>query len=210
MKQISLSGSPRENVGKKDAAALRKSGNVPAVLYGGAEQVHFSIAENDAKKLVFTPNVYKVELDINGKKVKAIVKDTQVHPVNDGVLHMDFVEIVDGKPVKVKLPVKLNGNSRGVLNGGKLSQLYRKLAVVGMEADIPDQIDIDITPMRIGNKIRVSDLEFPGIKLLDAESSVVVAVRAARGAQDDEEEEEEGAEGEAAAEGAEGAEAAAE
>lgn len=197
MKQLKLSGSLRENVGKKGAAQVRKAGNVPAVLYGGSEQVIFSIEENAANKLIFTPEVYNVELDLGSKKVNAIVKDVQQDPVTDRVLHLDFMEIVDGKPVKVKLPVRLEGSARGVMAGGKLSQLYRKLQVVGMESDLPDAITVDIEPLRIGEKVRVSDIEVPGVKMLDAATSVVVAVRAARGAMagDDEEEEEEGAEG---------------
>ncbi len=208
MKQLSLSGSPRENVGKKDAAELRKQGKVPVVLYGGSEQLHFCLEENDAKKLVFTPDVYKVEFDIAGKKVRAILQDVQIHPVTDRIQHMDFMEIQEGKTIKVQLPVILEGQARGVLNGGRLSQLYRKLTVVGMESDLPDAINIDISPLRIGHKKRVGDLSHPGVEFLDAASSVVVAVRAARGAMEDEEEdEEEGAEG---AEGAEGEEKAAE
>ena len=123
MKQLSLSGSPRENVGKKGTSLVRKEGRVPAVLYGGKEQMVFSLEENDAKKLVFTPEVYKVELDVAGKKTKAVVKDVQIHPVSDDILHMDFMEILDGKPVKVKLPVRISGSSVGILAGGKLSQL---------------------------------------------------------------------------------------
>lgn len=196
MKQLSLSGSPRENVGKKDAASLRRQGKVPAVLYGGSEQVHFFLEENDAKKLVFTPDVYQLDIEVGGKTYTAILQDVQMHPVTDRVQHMDFMEIVEGKPVKVKLPVILEGQARGVLNGGRLSTLFRKLGVVGMASDLPEAITIDIAPLRIGMKVRVGDLNVPGIEFLDGESSVVVAVRAARGAMDDEEEEEEeGAEG---------------
>ena len=205
MKQLSLSGSPRENVGKKDAAELRRQGKVPAVIYGGSDQVHFYINEIEARKMVFTPDVYMLSIEVDGKTYKAVLQDLQIHPVNDRIQHMDFMEVVDGKPVKVKLPVALHGQARGVLNGGRLSTLYRKLSVTGKETDLPDAIDIDIAPLRIGMKVRVGDLNVPGVTFLDAESSVVVAVRAARGAMDDEEEEEEG-EGEEGAEGAEGAE----
>ncbi len=207
MKQLSLSGSPRENVGKKDAAALRKQGKVPAVIYGGAGQVHFYLEENEANKLVFTPKVFVVEIAIDGKKYKTILQDFQVHPVKDNIQHMDFLEVVEGKSVKIKIPVVLEGQARGVLNGGRLSRLFRKLHVEGMESDLPDAIKINIAPMRIGEKTRIGDLNYPGIKFLDADSSVVVAVRAARGAIEDEEEGEEGEEGaegteEGAAEGA--------
>ncbi len=203
MKQLSLSGSPRENVGKKDAAALRKQGKVPAVIYGGAGQVHFYLEENEAKKLVFTPKVFLVEIAIDGKKYKTILQDFQVHPVMDNIQHMDFLEVVEGKSVKIKIPVVLEGQARGVLNGGRLSRLFRKLHIEGMESDLPDAININIAPMRIGEKLRIGDLNYPGIKFLDADSSVVVAVRAARGAIEDEDEDEEGEEGEEGAEGAE-------
>ena len=209
MKKVSLSGSPRENVGKQDAADLRRNERIPAVLYGGEKQIHFSISENDAKKLIFTPNVYIVELEIKGEKVKAIVQESQLHPVTDRILHIDFLQILDNKPFKIKIPVRLEGFSRGVQNGGRLRQNFRKLKVLGLEQDMPEAVVIDITSLRIGHKRRVSDLSIPGIKFLDPLNAVVVGVQTARTAIADDEEDEleelEGAEG--AAEGAsEGAE----
>ena len=210
MKTVTLSGSPRENVGKQDAADLRRNERIPAVLYGGEKQIHFSISENDAKKLIFTPNVYIVELEIKGEKVKAIVQESQLHPVTDRILHIDFLQILDNKPFKIKIPVRLEGFSRGVQNGGRLRQNFRKLKVLGLEQDMPEAVVIDITSLRIGHKRRVSDLSIPGIKFLDPLNAVVVGVQTARTAiadddDEDELEELEGAEG--AAEGAsEGAE----
>ena len=209
MKTVTLSGSPRENVGKQDAADLRRNERIPAVLYGGEKQIHFSISENDAKKLIFTPNVYIVELEIKGEKVKAIVQESQLHPVTDRILHIDFLQILDNKPFKIKIPVRLEGFSRGVQNGGRLRQNFRKLKVLGLEQDMPEAVVIDITSLRIGHKRRVSDLSIPGIKFLDPSNAVVVGVQTARTAIADDEEDEleelEGAEG--AAEGAsEGAE----
>ena len=209
MKTVTLSGSPRENVGKQDAADLRRNERIPAVLYGGEKQIHFSISENDAKKLIFTPNVYIVELEIKGEKVKAIVQESQLHPVTDRILHIDFLQILDNKPFKIKIPVRLEGFSRGVQNGGRLRQNFRKLKVLGLEQDMPEAVVIDITSLRIGHKRRVSDLSIPGIKFLDPFNAVVVGVQTARTAIADDEEDEleelEGAEG--AAEGAsEGAE----
>ena len=116
MKTVLLSGSPRENVGKQTAVELRRKEQVPAVLYGGEKQIHFSITENDAKKLIFTPNVYVVELDIKGEKIKAIVQESQLHPVTDRILHIDFLQIIDNKPFKIKIPVRLEGFSKGVTN----------------------------------------------------------------------------------------------
>jgi large subunit ribosomal protein L25 len=202
MKTVSLSGSSRKSVGKKGATELRNQDRIPAVLYGGKEQVHFSISENEAKKLIFTPNVYLIDLEVNGKKVKAIIQETQIHPVTDRILHIDFFEVNESNPFKVKLPVTLSGFSRGVRNGGRLRQNFRKLHVMGLVGDMPDDINIDITPLRIGHKKRVSDLAISGLKFLDPSNAVVVGVQTARAAVEDEEEE--------GTEGAEGAEASAE
>ncbi len=201
MKTVSLSGSLRENVGKKDASLLRRSNRVPAVLYGGEEQVHFHIEENDANKLIHTPNVYIIELDIDGNKQTAILQETQFNPVTDRAIHMDFLLVTEDKPVRINIPVSLNGFSVGVRNGGKLAQNFRRLKVEGLAKDLPDTIDIDITDVKIGDKVRVSDMTNEGIKFLNPATAVVVAVQMARGATTatEEEEEEEAAE-EAAAE----------
>jgi large subunit ribosomal protein L25 len=204
MKTVSLSGSSRENVGKKDATLLRREGKIPSVLYGGKEQVHFHISENDAKKIIFTPNVYVVELEVNGSKVNAIIKDVQLHSVTDRVIHIDFLEIMDGAAVKIKIPVKTTGFSIGVRNGGKLSQNFRSLLVEGKVADLPDTIEVDITAVKIGHKIRVSEMNVPGLRFLDPAGAVVLGVAMSRGASMVEEEEEE--EEEAVEEGVEGAE----
>ncbi len=213
MKTVSLSGSPRENVGKKGAASLRTEERVPAVIYGGKKQIHFSITVNEAKKLVFTPNVYLVEIEVSGKSYKVILQEVQSHPVTDRVLHLDFLEISDEKQFKIKLPVRLIGFSRGVRNGGTLRQNFRKLKVMGLAKDMPEAIEIDISPIKIGEKRRVSDLAFNGLKFLDPSNAVVVGVQTARAAIEEEEEEEEveaveGEEG-STAEGAEGAQEAA-
>lgn len=201
MKKVSLSGSPRENVGKKDAASLRKSGNVPAVLYGGDEQVHFHIGELEASKLYHTPDVYVIELNVDGKSFKAIIQEVQLHPVSDKIVHIDFLQVFDDRPVKVKLPLKLTGFSIGVRNGGKLRQHFRRVTAVGLLKDLPESVEVDISPLRIGHKRRISDLAVEGVKFVDAPSAVVVAIQMARGASmDTEEESEEEAEGEAAAE----------
>ena len=212
MKTVSLSGSPRENVGKKGAASLRTEERVPAVIYGGKKQIHFSISVNEAKKLVFTPNVYLVEIEVSDKSYKVILQEVQSHPVTDRVLHLDFLEISDEKQFKIKLPVRLTGFSRGVRNGGTLRQNFRKLKVMGLAKDMPEAIEIDISPIKIGDKRRVSDLESKGLKFLDPSNAVVVGVQTARAAiQEEEEEEVEAVEGEegATAEGAEGTQEAA-
>jgi large subunit ribosomal protein L25 len=201
MKTLSLSGSLRENVGKKGAAELRRQERVPAVIYGGEKQTHFSLSYNDAKKLIVTANVFVVELEVNGKKTKAIVQEVQLHPVTDRPVHLDFLEISDTKPFKIKLPVRLEGFSRGVRNGGNLRQNFKKLNVFGLEKDMPEAIIIDITELKIGHKKRVADIASSGLTFLDPENAVVVGVLMARAVIEDEEEEEiEGEEG-ASAEG---------
>ena len=197
MKVSQLSGSPRANVGKKDAKAVRDAGQVPCVLYGGGTQTHFSITTLAAEKLIFNPDVFQVELDIDGKKAKAIVQELQQNPITDKIVHIDFLELDDKKPVKVALPVRVTGSSRGVMAGGKLLQVFRRLKVIALPGDLPEAIVVDITKLRIGQSIRVGDLEAssPGVKFVDAKSAVVVSVKMARGASkaaegDDEEEEE--------------------
>ena len=200
MKVVQLSGSLRANVGKKDAKAVRNAGNVPCVLYGTGEQTHFSVRSVDVEKIIFSPDVFKVEIDIDGKKVTTLIQELQMHPVTDKPVHVDFLELTDGKEVKVGIPVQTTGRSKGVLNGGRLLQVFRRLDIVGLPKDLPDAIQLDISPLRIGQAIRVRDIQIPGVKLLNDPSAVVVSVKMARGAADiddeDEEEGEEGAEGE--------------
>lgn len=203
MKTVQLSGSPRASVGKKDAKAVRNAGRVPCVLYGTGEQTCFSVRDVDMEKIVFSPDVYQVDLDIDGTKKKAIIQELQIHPVTEKVQHVDFLELTDNKPVKIGIPITLSGRSKGVLNGGRLQQVFRRLTVLGLPKDLPATVDIDITELRIGMSKRVSDLVLPGIKVLDDPNAVVVSVKMARGAMDVEEEETEGEEG-AEGEGTEG------
>lgn len=182
MKTAQLSGSLRANVGKKDAKTLRNEGLVPCVLYGQGEQTHFAVKRVPLEKLVFSPDVYQIELDIDGKKAKAIIRELQQHPTKDTVQHIDFLELNDAKEVRVKLPVRLSGSSRGVRAGGKLMQVFRHMQCQGLPSALPEEINIDISPMRIGQSFRVSNIEIPGVKILDPANAVVVAVKMARGA----------------------------
>ena len=182
MKTAQLSGSLRANVGKKDAKALRNEGLVPCVLYGQGEQTHFAVKRVPLEKLVFSPDVYQIELDVNGKKTKAIIRELQQHPTKDSVQHVDFLELNDTKEVRVKLPVRLTGSSRGVMAGGKLMQVFRHMRCQGLPSSLPEEIKIDISPMRIGHSYRVSNIEIPGVKILDPANAVVVSVKMARGA----------------------------
>ncbi|MFN2430051.1 MAG: 50S ribosomal protein L25/general stress protein Ctc [Cryomorphaceae bacterium] len=206
MKTVSLSGSSRKNVGKKDASALRSSGQVPCVIYGGKEQAHFSVDLVELGKYVYTPDVFRFELEIDGKKTEAILKDMQFHPVTDEIIHADFLEIIEGKPVKMKLPVRVIGNAIGVKNGGVLATNFRRVDVLGLAKDFPDSVVVDISHLRIGMAVRVNEIQYPGVTLLHNDNSIVVAVKNARGAIEDELEDEEGEEGEEGAEGAEGEE----
>lgn len=191
MKVAQLSGSTRTNVGKKDAAQLRKNGQVPCVIYGSGEQTHFSVKNVELEKLIFSPEVYQFELEVEGKKANAVVRELQQHPLTGKIQHVDFLELDDNKPVRVALPVRLTGSARGVMAGGKLLQSYRMLNVVGLPKDLPEAITLDISDLKIGDSIRVKSVEIPGLTILEPQASVVVGVRMARGAVKPEEEEEE-------------------
>ena len=200
MKAVKLSGSVRTSVGKTHAASVRETGMVPGVIYGGEKQVAIQIKENDLNKVIFTPNVYQYKVNIDGTEYRAILKDIQQHPVTDRVIHVDFQEIVEGKDVKLKIPVRLRGNSIGVKNGGGLRAPNRNILTQGMPDNFPDEIVVDIEALKIGQSIKVGDINEPKIKILADDNVVLAAVKMARGAVDEEEE----AEGEEGAEGAEG------
>jgi len=202
MKTASLSGSLRENVGKKGASAIRKSGSIPGVLYGGQDQTHFTVEENSINKLVFNPDVFYIELDIDGKKVHCILQDIQFHPVTDRIVHIDLLEVVPGKEVRVNLPLRSEGTAEGVMNGGRIATLFRRVPVKGMIEKIPEAITVDITPLVIGSTVRVRDLNIEGCTILLNESVLLFASKRTRLAVADEDLESGEAEG--AAEGAEG------
>ena len=205
MKALKLSGSPREGVGKKDAKKLRREGKVPCVLYGGEKQVQFSIPEKEFKPLIFTPHTYLIELDLEGKTYKCILQDVQYHPVKDNILHVDFLEIFDNKPVTIAIPLHYTGTAKGVLKGGRLFRKYRKLTVKALSEHLPDEIVVDITKLGINDSIKIEELERPNLTFLDPPTSVAAAVKTQRAVEEEEEEEgEEGAEGEEGSEGEEG------
>jgi large subunit ribosomal protein L25 len=188
MKAVFMSGSSRSNVGKKDAKALRVEGLVPCVLYGGDSQIHFSVNATQFKPLLFTPDVHTVDLEIDGKSYKAVLQDIQYHNMKDNVLHADFLQLHESKPVIIQIPVRTSGNSAGVRAGGKLVTKLRKLKVKAFLKDLPDFITIDITPLEIGMGVKVREISLPGLTLLDAQNVDVVAVtatRASRQAADD-------------------------
>lgn len=194
MKKAQLSGSVRTNVGKKDAKAIRNAGNVPCVLYGSGTQTHFSVRSVDVEKLIFSPDVYQVEIDVDGTKKMAIIQDLQMHPVKDKPVHVDFLELDDKKPVRVSLPVRTVGAAPGVMNGGKLRMPNRMLRLLGLPADLPEAVTVDISSLKIGGSIRVSDVKIDGVTFLEPADAVVAGVKMARGAVAEEEEEEAGEE----------------
>ena len=195
----------RKNVGKTSTRALRNQGNVPCVLYGGEKQVTFYAHENDFRKLVYTPDTYVVELDINGSQINAIMQDIQFHPVSEKILHIDFLQVFDDKPIKVSLPVILEGAAIGVKNGGNLMFRRPKIITKGLVSNLPDAITINIEHLKIGMFIYIKDIEVDDIEFLAPSNSVVVGVKTARAAIEEEVDEEEGEAGE---EGEEGGEAA--
>ena len=206
MKSITINGSKRESVGKKATKALRNAGEVPCVLYGGDKPVHFSAAELAFSKLIYTPNAHTVVIALdNGDSMDAVLQDIQFHPVTDRILHVDFYQLFQDKEIAMDIPVRLVGNSKGVKNGGVLRRNNRKLRVKALPTNLPDFIEIDITPMKIGSKFYVGDLDQKKYRFLHTDNTVVCQIKTARTAivdEEDEEELEEGAEG-AEAEGTE-------
>jgi len=215
MKTIKISAEPRTDTGKKSTRDLRKENHVPCVMYGGPEVLHFHAHENDFRHLVYSPTAYIVELDLNGKTHTAVMHDLQFHPVTDKLNHIDFVEVSASKPVTVEIPIRLVGAAIGMKDGGKPRQRRRVLKVRGLLQHLPDMLDIDITDVAIGDVIKIGDLSYDNLEILDPARSMVFAVvssRISKGMEmgESELEGEEGAEGAEEGEGAETAEAAAE
>ncbi|AFR35233.1 50S ribosomal protein L25/general stress protein Ctc [Riemerella anatipestifer] len=200
MKSITIQGQKRESVGKKSTKALRDAELVPCVVYGGKEPLHFSTEEKSFKNLVYTPEAHTVSIEVNGETIPAVLQDIQFHPITDRILHADFYQLSDDKPVVMEVPVKITGRSRGVVAGGVLRQSFRKLKVKALPANLPDEIVIDVTKLRIGNKTYVGDIKSPDYTFMHPDNAVVVAVKMSRTAMkggaiadDDDEEEEEAA-----------------
>jgi len=185
MKIITLSGSPRASVGKQDATMLRRKGSVPCVLYGGKEQVHFYADERTFKNILYTPDACFVEIELNGKKTKAIVQESQYHKVTDKLIHVDFLEIVEGKPVIVGIPVKLNGLAEGVKAGGRLVLNQRKVKAKGLADKMPSHIDLNIDHLQIGKSIILADIKIEGVEFLGAPDMTVASVTVTRAVEEE-------------------------
>ncbi|MFT3884461.1 MAG: 50S ribosomal protein L25 [Flavobacteriales bacterium] len=180
MKKVELTGIKRDTKGSSNASRMRRAQSIPCVLYGGQETIHFSVDEKALGKIVHTPEVYRIELDIDGNKRMALLHEKQFHPVSDKLLHVDFLEMSDSKEARVDLSVKLTGQAAGVRKGGKLSQNMRKLRVKGLPTALPEHLEVDITALDLGDSIRVSDLKFNGLTLVEKPTDVVVAVKAVK------------------------------
>lgn len=207
MKSITIQGTKRESVGKKSTKALRDAELVPCVVYGGAEPLSFSTEEKSFKNLVYTPEAHTVSIEVDGQTIPAVLQDIQFHPITDRILHVDFYQLSEDKPVIMEVPVRIIGRAKGVVAGGVLRQSFRKLKVKAIPANLPDEIVVDVTPLKIGNKLYVEALKNDAYTFMHPDNAVVAAVKMSRNAMkggvaadDDDEEHTEHASEEASAE----------
>ena len=189
MKQISINGTARTELGKKAAKAIRNSGNVPCVLYGEKkdangqpEAIHFTVSEKEINKLIYTPHIYLVDINIDGEDHKGILKEVQFHPVKDNVLHVDFLEVHAEKPIVMVVPIAPQGLAEGVRAGGRLITMVRKLNVKALYSAIPEKLNIDVTALQLGKSIKVGDLHFENLELVTPKEVIVCTVKMTRAA----------------------------
>ena len=187
MKTFELKGEIRDGFGKKAAKSFRRQGLIPCVVYGGHDEdnLNFVVKQGDVRNLIYTPDVFLVNLELGGKKMQAILKDAQFHPVKDTVLHLDFLHVFEDVPVIVELPVRLSGLAAGVKAGGKLSLDSRKLKVRALAANLPEALVINVEKLKIGKSIQVGDLKFDGLELLNSKNAVVCRVQVTRATRSD-------------------------
>ncbi|OUO54114.1 50S ribosomal protein L25/general stress protein Ctc [Parabacteroides sp. An277] len=191
MKTFQLTGKTREIAvrsadQKRALKAMRNQSEIPAVLYGGEQVVHFAVTQSDVRKLIYTPDIFAIELTIDGVQKMAVMKEIQFHPVTDAILHIDFLEVFPEKPIVMEVPVVLEGHAEGVKAGGKLQLQMRKLKVKANYTDIPERLIINVDNLGLGKTMQVGDIHFEGLEIMNAKNAVVCAVqltRAARGAQ---------------------------
>lgn len=192
MKQIAISGTARTDLGKKASREIRRNGSVPCVIYGEKkdangmpEAIHFTVSEKEINKIVYTPHIYLIDINIDGTDHKAVIKEIQFHPVKDSVLHVDFYEVNAEKPIVMAVPIAPKGLAEGVRAGGRLNAMVRKLKVRAPYAAIPEKLEIDVTSLGLGKSIKAGSLHFEGLELVTPKEVVVLTVkmtRAARGA----------------------------
>ena len=187
MKTYELKGEVREDFGKKAARSYRSEGLIPCVVYGGSNEknINFVVKKSDVRNLIYTPEVYLINLVLDGKSVMAILKEIQFHPVKDNILHIDFLHVFPNVPLVIELPVRLEGLAAGVKSGGKLSLDLRKLKVKALAEKLPQELVVNVEDLELGKSIQVGELNFEGLELLTPKNAVVCRVqltRAARGA----------------------------
>lgn len=187
MKEIEVKGQKRTDLGKKAAKAMRKENLIPCNLYGEAknadgspEAMSIACPMSELRKIVYTPHIYVIKLVIDGEERTAILKELQFHPVTDALLHVDFYEVNDQKPITIGIPVKLNGLAQGVRDGGRMNLSIRKINVTAKYQDIPEHLDIDVTSLTIGKSIKVGDLHYEGLEMATSKNVVVCSIKATR------------------------------
>ncbi|AQX08739.1 MULTISPECIES: 50S ribosomal protein L25/general stress protein Ctc [Elizabethkingia] len=196
MKSITIQGTKRESVGKKSTKALRDAELVPCVVYGGTEILNFSTEERSFKALVYTPEAHTVSIEVDGQVIPAVLQDIQFHPITDKILHVDFYQLSEDKPVIMEVPVRITGRAKGVVRGGVLRQSFRKLKIKALPANLPDEVVVDVTKLNIGNKIYVGDIKTDVYAFMHPDNAVIAAVKMSRNAMkagaaaDDDDEEE--------------------
>jgi len=186
MKTIEIKAISRSNFGKKETKSLRAEDNVPCVMYGGKENLHFYAHENEFRSMIYTPDVHLISLQVDGKSYNAILKDLQFHPVTDKLLHIDFIQVSDEKPVLIDIPIKLSGVSPGVKAGGRLKINRRSLKVKGLTRDFPEHLDIDISSLEIGQSLKIGDLSYDNLLIMENKKSMIVSVATSRVVQKEE------------------------
>ncbi len=189
MKQISINGTLRTETGKKAAKLFRKNGDIPCVLYGEKKDAngcpvatHFVVNEKEVNKLIYTPNIYIVNINLDGETHQAIIKEAQFHPVKDNVLHVDFFEVLPEKPIVIGVPIAPQGLAEGVRAGGRLMAMVRKINVKACYGNIPEKLNIDVTKLQLGKSIKVGDLHFEGLELVTPKEVIVCTVKMTRAA----------------------------
>jgi large subunit ribosomal protein L25 len=180
MKTLKIKGFPRAQTGKKDAKRIRQQGQVPCVMYGGEKNIHFSAEMLELHKLVYTPDNFLIQIELDGVVYKAVMQDVQFHSVSDEIIHIDFVQVFDDKKVTVNLPIELKGSSIGILSGGKLRQRRRHIKVQGLIKDMPDRLEVDMSSLDIGEFLKVGDLDYENLEILDPAKAMVVGVVSSR------------------------------
>lgn len=180
MKTLEVKAVKRAEFGKKAAKAFRREGLIPCVIYGGSEEIAFTVDAKEIKPLIYTPNSYIVELNFDGKIEKAVMREVQFHPVREQILHIDFYRVQEGKPVAISIPVRLSGTAEGVKIGGKMALSARKLMVKAMVDQLPDEIVVDVTPLQVGQTIFVGDLKQENVTFVTPATTAVCAVRVTR------------------------------